>query len=111
MLASSLTRPEDVEVVVSSDKGRFEASFHIFLNLNFSNLPYRSSRDCKDLAILVITYQVPDCMVAIPQLDITENLKETLQKTGSIDIPLIDSNFLLMDYVAVVRNILEDKVS
>uniref|UniRef100_A0A131XUG7 BRISC and BRCA1-A complex member 2 n=1 Tax=Ixodes ricinus TaxID=34613 RepID=A0A131XUG7_IXORI len=86
--------------------------FWITLPVDFSRLPpvFTKENLSEDTAILQVTFQTPEGSRILPQLFLSPRVEEGLGGTMSLKIPAFSKDGCLMDYVPLVKQLLENKV-
>ncbi|XP_064484121.1 BRISC and BRCA1-A complex member 2-like [Ornithodoros turicata] len=101
-----------VEVYINKKNANGPIRFWIRLPIDFSKLPpvFAKENLSEDSAILQVTFQTPDGNRVIPQLFLSPRVQEGIGGTLSMRIPALNKDCCLMDYVPVVKQLIENKV-
>ncbi|XP_011637553.1 BRISC and BRCA1-A complex member 2-like isoform X1 [Pogonomyrmex barbatus] len=103
---------EDIEVIMLPLGTKpTEARFLIRISMDYSRLPPRINKSQNDEAMLLITFYGPDWNRILPQLHLSETLKNAFGESESLHIPPLPPNKYLMDYVPEVIKFIEEKIN
>jgi len=111
---------DDVEVLIGShsttNKSRLiggAVNFLIRLKIDFSSLhPLQTGEDSgESAAVLLVTFYPPEGSRITPQLYLSSRIEMALGGLSSLHLPSFPSGSCLMDYVPVVADLLQDRLS
>lgn len=102
----------DVEVCINRKNPSGPIRFWIRLPVDFSKLPpvFAKENLSEGTAVLQVTFQTPDGNRVIPQLFLSPRVEDGLGGSLAMRIPTLGKDCCLMDYVPMVKQLLENKV-
>ncbi|XP_046753297.1 BRISC and BRCA1-A complex member 2-like isoform X2 [Diprion similis] len=103
---------EDLEVISLPIGARHvETRFLIRMAMDFSKLPERISHPQDDEAMLLVTFNGPDCNRITPELYLSKSLEDAFGGPAALHIPPFQSSKYLMDYVPEVKGYINEKIN
>lgn len=104
--------PKDIEVILLPVGTKpTEACFSIRLDIDFSQLPTRTSQPQNDAVMLLVTFCGKDWNRVIPKLYLSKSLEEIFTGPASLHIPPFLPQNYLPAYIPQVKKLIMDKIN